>query len=530
MKKQYIRTGLNKKSYALIPRDVLYDYLSKDVVFMVELFVKIYPLVLDDGNLNNLYHNLLIPASNNLSIIELNGFPISQTEVNKSKVELEDLIAEPLNNMIEITGLKTFNPKSNLQVIAALTDGIIKSKSNTKNEKTLHGQNLPIRKSGAEVLEPYKENEFVKNLLKYREYQKLYSTYIKPYDINSDKHLPNLEKGRINPTFLLHGTVTGRLSCTDPNIQNIPKVDYIRRFMKPLSGRIFVSLDYSQAELRSLAVLSEDENLINIFNSGKDLHTAVAEEMFGEEYTKLNDDIDEEHLKKTKLRRYAKTVNFGVIYGVMAPTLSKRLKITEDEAQTYIDNWFDRFKDAKIFMDETREDHLNALVTKFGRNRRFHILTNKNKISIENERGNFLHQSMCSDFALESSIRINYNTNHSWINNLSHEDKEILVKIFSNSLSDYSITTETLIEKLCGKTLIKCLYGNPIQVNIIHDDNMFEIDDKDKHIKSLIQVVKIVMEQVPRDLGITKVTFNADPSIGYDWSKMKDINIDELKN
>jgi DNA polymerase I len=291
---------------------------------------------------------------------------------------------------------------------------------------------------------------------------------------------------RVHTSFLIHGTITGRLSSSGPNLQNILKLDLVRNHFRTKKGRILLSFDYSQAELRSLAVLSRDKKLIAAFNSGKDFHASIAERLWPDIFPYLSEYLEDgktENPVYSEFRRKAKTINFGIVYGLTASGLAHRLGITKSEAQTIIDSWLITFDKANIFLQKCRNSPIQSrpLTTLFGRERRFYVITDANKRGQENEAGNFPHQSMCSDFTLESAIQIN---------NLYKRGQ---------------------------------LPGNAIQVNIVHDDNMFEIDDNPQDIKQLIQIVKPIMESIPRQHGITELPFKVDAKKGVIWSRMQKI-------
>ena len=502
MREQYARTGYNKKAFGLVPKPILYDYLAKDVTYTGWLKAKLQPLIDEDEFLNTLYWDMLVPASNALGTVELNGLPIDQDVVKQSETELNARIEPVLAELRRLSGSPTFNPNSQPQVMAALTDG--------NEEKGIKGRGLQLRKSDADALTAFgsdiSENgtvtshgdEFVDALGEYRKLNKLYGTYIKPYIPGHGKSIAGLESGRINTSYLIHGTVTGRLSSSGPNVQNIPKLKIIRRIVKAPKGRIFVSLDYSQAELRSLAVLSGDQGLLDIFRSGQDLHTAVAAKVFGTDFTELDKSDEKQSFRWKEIRRYAKTINFGVVYGVTAPTLAERLGISKELAVELINDWFAGFPIAKQFIQDTRQVREQTLVTVFGRKRRFHILTEQNQYGMANESGNFLHQSMCSDFTLEACILM-----HTGFQGVRDRAKSDLI-----TLSD--------------------LPGNVKQINIIHDDNMFEIDRNKHAVITLIENASKVMQGVPVSMGVDTIPFTADASIGTDWASLKDIRMDLL--
>lgn len=456
-----------KTTFATVDADHLHQYNAEDTVFTGLLFKKLYPQVFrtNKAHLRQVYSELLVPASNALATIELNGMPIDQEVLLQSKEKLRAEIQEPLKVLREFVGDEKFNPNSPQQVADVLKNVC----------------RLKVETTGKDELKKFKGNKFVDTLLKYRDLTKKLGTYITSFEKYGS---------RVHTSYLIHGTVTGRLSSSSPNMQNIPKEEIVRRHFRTLMGRVFVSFDYSQAELRSLAVLSGDKNLIEIFKSGKDMHSAVAAEVYGELFTREpeylpndNPDIKIENPIFNKYRRNAKTVNFGIVYGATEPTLMERLGITWDEAHKLIDGWFAMFPDAREYMDQCRSAPVDGrpLITVFGRQRRFYVVTDGNRHGQENEAGNFPHQSMCSDFTLKAAIEI---------------------------------------DKLHKK---KLLPGNACQVNIIHDDNLFEVDDNQEEIIKLVKLVRPLMERVPVTMGITELTFKSDAKMGNDWSKMQKI-------
>jgi DNA polymerase-1 len=201
----------------------------------------------------------------------------------------------------------------------------------------------------------------IKNIMEYRELQKLLSTYI---DV-----IPKMvrEDGRLHAKFLQNGTSTGRFSSQDPNLQNLPiKSDLGKRIREGFiagEGHSLLALDYSQIELRVLAILSGDETMINIFKEGKDIHQGVASFVFNVPM----ESVDRE------LRRKAKVINFGIIYGMGVNSLRKNLGGTKEEAQTFYDNYFKQFSKIKEYMEsvKTFAEKTGYTETLFGRKRFF---------------------------------------------------------------------------------------------------------------------------------------------------------------
>ena len=226
-----------------------------------------------------------------------------------------------------------------------------------KPKKTKTGQYV----TSEEVLQQLKgKNEIVGDILAHRGLKKLLGTYIDALPL-----LINPRTGHIHTSFNQTITATGRLSSSDPNLQNIPirgeDGKEIRKAFIPEPGCLFFSADYSQIELRVMAHLSGDENMINVFKEGKDLHAATAATIYKKNIEEVSRD------ERTKSKR----ANFGIIYGITVFGLAERLDITRDEAKQLIDGFFETFPKVKEYMDNAKEEaRKNGYVeTLFGRRR-----------------------------------------------------------------------------------------------------------------------------------------------------------------
>ena len=216
--------------------------------------------------------------------------------------------------------------------------------------------------TNAEVLETMKgAHPIVDIILKHREVQKLQTTYVEPLLSYCDAH------NRIHADFYQNGTTTGRFSSAHPNLQNIPidgeYAKEIRRAFIAGEGSVFVGADYSQIELRVLAMLSGDEQLIRTFQEGKDIHATVAASVFGVQ----------EHEVSASQRRAAKVINFGIIYGMGVTALQKNLGTTREEAALFYDNYFRNFPRVTSYLENSKKDaaRVGYTTTFFGRRRYF---------------------------------------------------------------------------------------------------------------------------------------------------------------
>jgi DNA polymerase-1 len=184
-----------------------------------------------------------------------------------------------------------------------------------------------------------------KLVLEYRQLTKLKSTYV-----DAIPALIDPKTGRVHTTFNQTGTATGRLSSSDPNLQNIPIRSELGRLIReafvPDKGKVLISADYSQVELRVLAHLAEDEVLIDAFRAGEDIHDRTAREVFSEEELK----------NRSECRRRAKVINFGIVYGLSAFGLAQTLGISREEAQNFIDAYFRRYRGVRAWQDKILEE------------------------------------------------------------------------------------------------------------------------------------------------------------------------------
>jgi len=294
--------------------------------------------------------NIEIPLTEVLAKMEHTGVAIDTEYLNELSSFMTEKLAELEDLIYQLAG-ETFNINSPKQVAEILFD---KLELKTKKKKS--------RSTSAEVLEELAEEyEICEYILEHRKFSKLKSTYT-----DSLPALISKRDGRIHTTYNQALTVTGRLSSSNPNLQNIPirteEGNKIRAaFCAQDSESLILSADYSQIELRLLAHVSGDTHLIEAFRSGEDVHTITASKVFGVDINEVTKDM----------RRKAKAVNFGIVYGQSKYGLAKNLGISNSEAQEFIDKYFDSYPKVKNYMDEKKEFAIiNGYVeTIFGRKR-----------------------------------------------------------------------------------------------------------------------------------------------------------------
>jgi DNA polymerase-1 len=305
---------------------------------------------------------------------EMKGLTVDTDYLSKLSDELERRLWKIERIMYREFGLA--NPRSWMQVQAYLASKGIKV-SSTDEDHMIQLQRRDI---------PDDVRAFIKLLLKHRHYQKQFSTYVRGI-------FRRLYKGRVHPTFMLHGTTTGRLSCRNPNLFNIPRESLMRRMFIPSPGKVFVQADYKGAELRVIACEAQDEYLRALFNEGRDIHNEVATRFFGPGFTKDQ-------------RVRAKAVVFGLGYGREAYSLAQEHNWPIQEAQAYLDAFFELIPDTARWRERIKQQILHGeddLRSHFGRHRRIWLITDDNVRDVVKEGLAFIPQANASDITLHAA-------------------------------------------------------------------------------------------------------------------------------
>lgn len=448
--------GKGKKATTIdnVPIEKVCQYCCEDVDYTLRLKKRLSE-DLTERNLQTLYYDLELPLLLVLAKMERSGIFLDIPVLQKMSSIVNEQI-QRLTQEIYLEAGEEFNLNSPKQLSHILFEklGIKPPKKTTTGYST-----------NAAVLESLKmDYPIAEKIIKYRTVEKLRSTYIEtlPLEVNPKTH-------RIHPTFNQSVAATGRLSCQDPNLQNIPvRTDIGRQIRKAFRPEkedwSYLSSDYSQIELRLLAHLSEDPNLIDAFIHGEDIHSHTAA-------TILNIPIKD----VTKQQRYhAKAVNFGILYGQQAFGLSKELQISVEEAKNFIEMYFDRFKRVKEFIEYCKEEarKTGKAVTITGRERAIPEINNKN-IHIRN---------------LAERIAVN-------------------TPLQGTAADLIKLAMINLDKKLAQRTHLGYM------VLQIHDELIFEVPDHE--VAELESLVKKEMEGV----YTLRVSLVVDISLGKNWEK-----------
>lgn len=344
--------GKNRIFIRDVDANLLCDYASEDADITYRLKT-ILEEELKKSKSESLFYDIEMPLVRTLTEMELAGVRIDSEALKQSSIQMTETM-KALENEVQAFAEDGFNINSSKQVGELLFE---KLKVVEKAKKTKTGQYI----TSEDILVTLRsKHPVVSKILEYRGLKKLLSTYIDALPL-----LVKKQTGKIHTSYNQAVTSTGRLSSSNPNLQNIPVRDEqgreIRKVFIPDDGCIFFSADYSQIELRLMAHLSGDENMIEAFRAGDDIHASTAAKIFKLDISEVSSDM----------RRKAKTANFGIIYGISVFGLSERLTIPRAEAKQLIDGYFETYPQVKLYMDESIEHarKLGYVETIFGRKR-----------------------------------------------------------------------------------------------------------------------------------------------------------------
>lgn len=355
--------GKNQPSIRTVDPELLKDYAAEDADITFRL-KQLLEKELEKHQLDRLFYDMEMPLIRVLATIERNGVRIDSDALKQSSVVLTEEMGLIEKEIHEMAGYE-FNVSSPAQVGEVLFDRL---QLDAKAKKTKTGQ----YSTSEDILEKLRsKHPIIDKILDFRGLKKLLSTYI-----DALPTLVNPETGKVHTSFNQTVAATGRLSSTNPNLQNIPIRDArgkeIRKAFIPDEGEVFLSVDYSQIELRIMAHLSEDPMMIEAFKSGLDIHTATAAKINKIALEEVNSDM----------RRKAKTANFGIIYGISVFGLAERLNIPRSEAKALIDGYFETYPGIKAYMDRAIQEakEKGYVETIFGRKRYLSDINSQNSV------------------------------------------------------------------------------------------------------------------------------------------------------
>ena len=410
---------------------------------------------LNNENMIELFNDIEIPLSYTLGDMEYNGVYVDKEILNQMGIEIKNKIFEVEKNIYEIVGHE-FNISSPQQLGIVLFEEL----------------NLPSKKKGktgystaADVLNKLVDKHPIINMIiEYRMLTKLYNTYIE--GLISSIHTD----GKVHTIYTQTLTRTGRLSSIEPNLQNIPiRYEYgklIRKAFLPSPNSLILSSDYSQIELRVLAHMANVEALIDAFNNDIDIHTKTASDIFNVPISEVT----------KSMRRIAKAVNFGIIYGISGYGLSENLGISTKEASNFIEQYLNTYPGIKTYMDETiKKAHENKYVkTLFNRKRNIPELDNKN----------YMIRSGAERIALNTPIQ-----------GTSADIIKIAMVEASKKLKENNMKTKMILQ--------------------VHDELIFDV------FKDELDMVKEIVKETMEGVCKMSVPLKVDIEVGTDWYDAK---------
>ncbi len=456
--KEVVGTGKNEITFERVKIDNAVSYAAEDSLLTFKLYQNLYPRLIKEGA-NFVYRNIDLPLVDVLSKIEANGIEVNKKFLTSLSSEFENESKKLENNIYKLSK-EEFNIGSPKQLgeilfINLKIPGGKKTKSGTYSTDSSTLNNLAS--DGYEI---------AKLVLEWRELTKLKSTYTDALFRLTDG------KSRVHTSFGLANTLTGRLSSTDPNLQNIPirtnNGKKIRTAFVSGKGKKLVSFDYSQIELRLAAEISGDKNFIKAFKNNEDIHASTAKEIFNLKDSEINTDF----------RRKAKAINFGILYGISPYGLAKQLDISNTEAKNYINEYFNKYPNIKKYMDDQIE---------FAKINQFVETIFKRKINIKgiNDK-NFAVRGFAERQAINAPIQ---------------GSAADIIK-----LAMIEIHNEINLKKIEAEMLLQ-----------VHDELIFEVENN--KYDNLIKSVKIIMESVHLKYKDFSVPLTVDYGSGDNWGQ-----------
>ncbi|HET6447080.1 MAG TPA: DNA polymerase I, partial [candidate division Zixibacteria bacterium] len=401
-----IGKGRDQINFAVVPIELAAPYGAADADITLRLALELEPEISEKG-LGELMKHLEMPLITVLAAMEREGVGVDVDFFKEMSGKLDQRILQLEKTIYDVAG-GLFNINSTQQLSDTLFIKLELPHDGLRKTKSGHFS------TAADVLLGLKERDetgIIAEIIEYRELRKLKSTYV-----DALPGMVNKKTGRIHTSYHQTGAITGRLASSSPNLQNIPIRteigQQIRRGFVARPGWTFLAADYSQVELRVLAHICQDDALVQAFRDDQDIHTTTAAAVFGVPV----EDVDYNQ------RRFAKAVNFGLIYGMGAFRLARDSDLTRHEAEAYIDAYFDRFPGIRQYLDETKlKARTDGYVeTLLGRRRYFPVFKSRQRINrqiemrAEREAVNHPIQGTAADIIKIAMIRLHEQLNQSY--------------------------------------------------------------------------------------------------------------------
>ncbi|MEG1310958.1 MAG: DNA polymerase I [Romboutsia sp.] len=447
--------GVKAKKY----QDLGFDELSEHICQIISTISYVMPIMeknLNEMDMDGLFYHVEMPLVEVLGYMEYEGIRVDQEKLNELGTEFKEIIKRLEEEIYELAG-EIFNINSPKQLGIILFEKL--ELPIIKKTKTGYSTN-------AEVLDKLRDkNPIIDKITEYRQIVKLNSTYVEGL-----LSIINPISNRIHSSFNQTITTTGRISSTEPNLQNIPvKLEIGRNIRKVFiadSGYKLVDADYSQVELRVLAQMSQDETMIDAFKHNEDIHTKTATQVFNVEAKDVT----------SELRGAAKAVNFGIVYGKSDFGLSEELNIPVKQAKEYIENYFNKYSKIKEYMDNTIEQAMeDGYVT---------TIFNRRRYIPEIKSSNFMERNRGKRFAMNAPIQ----------GSAADVIKIAMVNVYKK-LEEQSLKSKLILQ--------------------VHDELIVEAIEEE------IDIVKIIVKEEMENAVRMDVNLDVDLNIGKSWYETK---------
>lgn len=485
----------------------LHQYAAFDIAKTFKMFFPLKEALEKDERLVRLYRNTLLKATPFFARMENYGVQVNKETV-KANIESEDAHIKRLNDKLQTYAQeylgRPVNFGSYIQVRELLWKGMKLGPPGSDR-----GMNWRITESDEKAIidaQRRTNHPILHDMLEYREVTKRKGTFV----INlidhtvskqlktkvSTKFIPGITQpdNRIHANWLIHGTQTGRPAGRNPNMLNQPRTAHIRDQYEALPGKIFIEVDLNQAELRSLAILSKDPLLMDIYTKNEvSIHDITTAAFFASKAQMAEDpalmhrsaDLLQYFGERTPSLVYkeakmaGKTVNFGIVYGREAPSIAQVFNVSHQEAQRWIDTWLETYWGAANYIKRCRNTVTRGqtMVTPWGRMKRLGVVSPEKVHDLENQAANFPHQAIAHDILLEAAIE-------------------------------------------CEERLLDEWGAHPW--NEIYDAIYLEVDEDENTVKGCIDYLCEVITEVPKRYGLVDIPFIGDAKVGRKWGSMKD--------
>lgn len=489
------------------PIEDVYKYAAFDIAKTFKMFFPLEAELKKDERLERLYRFTLLRATPFFARMESYGVGVDKDKV-KENVEAENTLIDSISERLQVYAReymkRDVNFGSYLQVRELLWKHL--KLGPPGSEKGNNWREVESDEQAIIDAQRRTNHPILHDLLNYREVTKRKSTFV----INLINHykftqlktklkrtlIPGITgpDGRVHANWLIHGTGTGRPAGRNPNMLNQPRVAHIRDQYKALPGKIFIEVDLNQAELRSLAILSKDPLLMDIYTKNEvSIHDITTAAFFASKAQMAEDpqlmhrsaDLLQYFGERTPTKVYkeakmaGKTVNFGIVYGREAHSIAQVFNVPHQEAQRWIDTWLDTYSGAAVYIEKCRKSVIRnqRMVTPWGRMKRVGVVSQEKLHDYENQAANFPHQSIAHDILLEAAME-------------------------------------------CEERLLQEWDAHPW--NEIYDAIYLEVDDDEEVVKGCIDYVCDVITEVPKRYGLTDIPFIGDAKVGPRWGSMED--------